>query len=308
MSDAGSKHRLLTRDDFDGLVSAALLSSLGLLREVRFVHPRDMEDGLIDVMQDDIVADLPHRFGRHLAFDHHPSTQDNGQSGNAVVDPTAKSTARVVYNHFGGPEQFPTVTPDLLDAVDKWESADFVRREVLQPEGWDLLAFLLDPRTGLGRFRRFRISNQQLVLDLIETIADNDVESLLDMQDVRERVEVYRDHQDRFADQIRRCSVVRDRVLLVDLRRERTLYAGNRFVKYALFPHVDSSIQVMWAFKRSTAAISVGRSIFDSDLQVDIGSLMASHGGGGYGYAGACQVDAEAVDDTVEQIVTALTT
>ena len=300
------KHRLLTRDDFDGVVSAALLRRQGLIDEVKFVHPRDMEGGVFSVTSRDIIADLPLRPGAYLAFDHHDADLSNGARERFVVDIDARSAARVIYNHFGGAPAFSGVSKDLIDAVDKWESADFTRKEVLDPDGWDLLAFLLDPRTGLGRFRRFRISNHQLMLDLVEYIADHEVHDLLALQDVRERAEVYEDHKENFSKQMRRCSTVRDSALLVDLRRETTLYAGNRFVKYALFPHTDVSVQIMWAFRRSTAAISVGRSIFDSELTVDIGRLMARYGGGGYSYAGACQVAAADVEQTVEEIVETL--
>jgi nanoRNase/pAp phosphatase (c-di-AMP/oligoRNAs hydrolase) len=306
MSYPEGKRRLLTRDDFDGVVSAALLRKIGLIEQVKFVHPRDMEGGVVHVSWRDIIADLPPQPGAYLAFDHHDVDPANGSTAGFVVDVNARSAARVIYNHYGGADRFPAVPTELIDAVDKWESAAFTRKEVLDPEGWDLLGFLLDPRTGLGRFRRFRISNHQLMLDLIDYIADHDAEELLTFEDIRERTDVYESHKKDFSQQIQRCSTVRDTVLLVDLRRETTLFAGNRFVKYALFPHTDASVQVMWAFKRRTAAISVGKSIFDSDLSADIGGVMARYGGGGYSYAGACQVPAENVDQTVEEIIEAL--
>lgn len=306
MSHPEGKRRLLTRDDFDGVVSAALLRKMGLVEQVKFVHPRDMEGGVVHISRRDVIADLPPQSGAYLAFDHHDVDPVNGSTDNFVVDAKARSAARVIYNHYNGADRFPTVSSKLLDAVDKWESAAFTRQEVLDPEGWDLLGFLLDPRTGLGRFRRFRISNHQLMLDLIDYITDHDVEELLTFEDIRERADVYESHKLDFSRQIQHCSTVRDTVLFVDLRRETTLFAGNRFVKYALFPHTDASVQVMWVFKRRTAAISVGRSIFDGDLSADIGGLMARYGGGGYSYAGACQVPADEVDRTVEEIIEAL--
>ena len=306
MSYSEGGKRLLTRDDFDGVVSAALLKKKGVIDLVKFVHPRDMEGGVVHVSRRDIIADLPPNSKAYLAFDHHPGNIGDGNGDRFVVDVDARSAARVIYNHYGGAEGFPSVSPKLLDAVDKWESAAFSRQEVLDPKGWDLLGFFLDPRTGLGRFRRFRVSNHQLMLDLMDQLADLDIEELLTFEDIRERADVYRSHREDFSQQIRRCSTVRDTVLLVDLRRETTLFAGNRFVKYALFPHADASVQVMWAFKRTTAAISVGKSIFDSALEADIGGLMSRYGGGGYSYAGACQVAAPEVDRTVEEIVAAL--
>ena len=52
MSD--KKYRLITRSDFDGLVCAVLLKEMNLIEDIKFVHPKDMQDGLIEVNENDI--------------------------------------------------------------------------------------------------------------------------------------------------------------------------------------------------------------------------------------------------------------
>jgi len=177
-----SQFRLVTRSDFDGLVCGVLLKELDLIDEIAFVHPKDMQDGKIPISARDITTNLPYVPSCHLAFDHHSSELTrNGERhpANYVIDPEAQSAARVVYRHFGGAQRFPRVREDLLAAVDKADAAQFSREEIFDPQGWPLLSFLMDSRTGLGRFRQFRISNYDLMMQLIEECRSHGVEEIL---------------------------------------------------------------------------------------------------------------------------------
>ena len=303
MGGEKKRYRLVTRSDFDGLVCAVLLKELDLIDEIKFVHPKDMQDGLIAISDNDITTNLPYVDGVHLAFDHHLSeSRRNDSTTNYIIDPDAPSAARVVYNHYGGPDRFTNVPEDLMEAVDKGDSASFTMDEVLQPRGWNLLNFIMDARTGLGRFKNFRISNYQLMMDLIDYCREYPIEEILKLQDVRERVELYREHERLFQEQTRNCSSVHDNVLVVDLRGEETIYAGNRFIKYALFPETNVSIQVIWGFKKQNTVLSVGKSIFNRSSQANVGELMLEYGGGGHMSAGTCQVDNDKADDIVAEI------
>lgn len=285
-------YRLITRSDFDGLVCAVLLKDKGLINEIKFVHPKDMQDGLIAVYDTDITANLPFVPGVHLAFDHHLSeTLRNKPAKNYVIDPQAPSAARVIYDHFGGKSAFPDITDELMLAVDKADSAQFNLEEVLNPEKWVLLNFIMDARTGLGRFKNFRISNYQLMMDLIDYCKGHDIQDILGLPDVRERVDLYFSHQNLFRDQLRRCAVLHKNVLVLNLKDEEIIYAGNRFVKYALFPEANISITVLWGYQQQNTVFTVGKSIFNRTSKVNIGELMLKYGGGGHAAAGTCQID-----------------
>ena len=302
-----TRYRLVTRSDFDGLVCAVLLKSKKLIEEIKFVHPKDMQDGLIAISSEDITTNLPYVDGVHLAFDHHYSeTIRVGQRENYIIDPDAPSTARVVYDHFGGADAFPQVTQEMMRAVDKGDSADFTKDEVLHPEDWNLLNFIMDARTGLGRFRNFRISNYQLMMDLIDYCIDHSIEDILKLPDVAERVELYLEHQEKFQEQLRSVAEVRGKVLLVDFRSQDTIYAGNRFVKYALFPDTNVSVQVIWGFKRQNTVLTVGKSIFDRSCSENIGHLMLQYGGGGHAKAGTCQVPNDKAESVLRDVIAAL--
>ncbi|MGI4811694.1 MAG: exopolyphosphatase, partial [Janthinobacterium lividum] len=285
--------RLVTRSDFDGLVCGMLLRELNMIDEIKFVHPKDMQDGIVPITARDIVTNLPYVAGCHLAFDHHASeTLRMGEHRplNHIIDAAAPSAARVVYNHFGGQAAFPRVQLDLLTAVDQADSAQFSLEDILQPQDWVLLNFLMDSRTGLGRFRDFRISNYDLMMQLIEHCRDHTIKQILQLPDVEERVALFRAHRDQFEEQIRRCTVVSGQTAVLDLRNEETIYAGNRFMIYALFPECDISVHVLWGVRKENTVFAIGKSIINRTSPVNIGEICLRHGGGGHEAAGTCQV------------------
>jgi len=301
---AAQKFRLITRSDFDGLVCGVLLKKLDIIDEIKFVHPKDMQDGKIEVSEKDISTNLPFVPGIHLAFDHHESeTIRNEKHDNHIIDPNAPSAARVVYDYYGGSEKFPSNWNDMMEAVDKGDSANFSQAEVLDAEGWSLLNFLMDARTGLGRFREFRVSNYHLMMDLIDYCRDHDINQILELPDVKERIDLYHAHERHFKKQIRRCSSVHGDLVVLDLRNEETIYAGNRFMIYALYPECNISMHVLWGLKKQNTVFAVGKSIFKKDSAVNVGELMLSYGGGGHMAAGTCQVPNDQCDKTMQELI-----
>jgi len=302
---ADTKYRLVTRSDFDGLVCAVLLKHLELVDDIKFVHPKDMQDGTVEVTNRDISTNLPYVPEVHLAFDHHYSeTIRNAEATNHVIDPAAPSAARVVFDYYGGYDVFPRQWEDMMEAVDKGDSAQFNREEVLNPQGWELLNFLMDARTGLGRFRNFRISNYDLMMDLIDYCKDHSIEEILQKPDVQERVELYMEHREKFEEQIKRCATVHKNLVVLDLREEETIWAGNRFVLYALFPETNISIHVLWGLKQQNTVFATGKSIFDKSSKTNVGELMLWYGGGGHDAAGTCQVENDQAVSVLEELIT----
>jgi nanoRNase/pAp phosphatase (c-di-AMP/oligoRNAs hydrolase) len=300
-------YRLITRSDMDGLVCAVLLKEVGLVGEIAFVHPKDMQDGKIEVSANDISTNLPYLPGVAMAFDHHDSEATRvGASGKSahVIETDAPSAARVVYNFFGGSRRFPKVPQDLMLAVDKADAAQFTREDVLDPQGWELLSFLMDARTGLGRFRDFRISNYELMMNLIDFCRDApDINALLQLPDVKERVDLFREHHEMFRDQIERCTTVHGPLAVLDLRDEDIIYAGNRFMIYALFPQTNISCHVMWGKAKQNTVFAFGKSIFDRSNTTHVGELMLRHGGGGHVAAGTCQVETGRAEEVLAELI-----
>ena len=305
------KKRLVTRSDFDGLVCAMILRELDIIDDIKFVHPKDVQDGIIELSKNDITTNLPYDPRVSLAFDHHESEIDRLRSietggGELYIDPDARSAARVVFNYYGGREKLPGITDELMDAVDKGDSADFTVDEILDPKGWVLLHYLMDPRTGLGRIRHFRISNYQLMMQLIGFCMDHTIDEILELPDVKERVDLYFAETEMFKEQLRNLAQIHDKVIVLDLRNEEIIHAGNRFMIYAMYPECQISVHVAWGFKKQNTAVMIGKSIVNKASQVDIGELCLKYGGGGHHNAGTCQLDNDKVDAALPDIIAAL--
>jgi nanoRNase/pAp phosphatase (c-di-AMP/oligoRNAs hydrolase) len=301
------KYRLVTRSDFDGLVCAILLKHINLVDDILFVHPKDMQDGVIKIGVDDISTNLPYVDGIHIAFDHHHSeTIRNEKRDNHIIDPDAPSAARVVYEYYGGKETFPASWKSMMEAVDKADSAQFNMEEVLHAKRWELLNFIMDSRTGLGRFRDFRISNYDLMMHLIEFGKDHSIDQLLELPDIKERTDLYFEHEEKFKEQIKRCATVYGNLVVLDLREEDIIYSGNRFIIYALFPQCNISIHVMWGLKKQNTVFATGKSIFDRSSKTNVGELMLKYNGGGHDAAGTCQVPHDENEACLTKLISAI--
>jgi nanoRNase/pAp phosphatase (c-di-AMP/oligoRNAs hydrolase) len=300
--------RLVTRSDMDGLVCAVLLKEINLVDDILFVHPKDMQDGKIVITENDITTNLPYVDGVHIAFDHHFSeTLRKEKKDNHIIIPTAPSAARVVYDYYGGSEKFPDKFLTMMDAVDKADAAQFSKEDILNPTGWDLLSFLMDARTGLGRFREFKISNYQLMMDLIDYCKDHDIDNIMELPDVKERVSLFYEHTPLAMDQIQRCSTVYDNLVVLDLREEETVYACNRFLIYALYSDCNISIHQMWGFKKQNIVFATGGSIVNRSCKSNIGELMLKYGGGGHEKAGTCQIAIDKADEVKAELIEVIT-
>ena len=302
-----TKYRLVTRSDFDGLVCAALLKELDLIDDILFVHPKDMQDGKVDINDRDITTNLPYVASAYLAFDHHLSeTMRNEKADNHIIDPDAPSAARVVFDYYGGADKFPNISDELMAAVDKGDAAQFNKEEILDPRGWDLMNFLMDARTGLGRFREFRISNYQLMMDLIDKCREMSIDEILKLPDVSERVELYLDHQPKANEQIMRCATVHKNLVVLNLQNEDEIWATNRFIIYALFPQCNISIHRLWGLKQQNTVFAIGKSILDRSSKTNVGELCLGYGGGGHQAAGTCQVSNEKADEVLAELISTI--
>jgi len=295
--------RLVTRSDFDGLACATLLKQLGVIDEYLFAHPKDLQDGRVEISSNDVLANVPYVKGCGLWFDHHTSEKDRlGDIEFEGASEPLPSCARVVYNYYGA-DKFPAACDDFVKAVDKVDSANLAVEEITNPTGWILLGFIMDPRTGLGRYRDYRISNYQLMLDMIEYCRTMTAQEILEINDVKERVDKYFGDSDNFARMLRDNAEVHCDAVVLDLRKQEPIYCGNRFMIYTLFPECSISVRVIWGFKKQNVVLSVGHSIINRTSKVDVGALMLTLGGGGHKAVGTCQVPEAEVPETLEKVL-----
>lgn len=300
------KHRFVTRADFDGLVCAVMLKELDLIDEVKFVHSQDVLEGLVDITERDITANLPYVASAHRVFQYGAREQSRNTAHvrNHVFDPQAPSAARLMWLHYGGQFTLPNVTEAMLRAVDQSCSGHFRVEDVLHPKGWTLLSFLVDARTGLGRFRNFTISNLQLMESLVDAIRTQPLDKLLELPDVRERVDLYFEQEGLAVDQLLAASTVHDNVVVLDLRDQETIWATNRFMIYALYPQCNLVIWRMWGRERRNTVFALGTSIFEQSCATDVGELCQRFGGSGHRAAGSLQVEHPMADKVLDELLT----
>lgn len=296
--------RLLTRADFDGLGCAAILKDLGIINRWKFVHPKDVQDGKVAVNSDDILANIPYVEGCKMWFDHHASEAERLTTavpfeGEARLAP---STARIVYEFYGGENKMPHFV-EMVEYVDKVDSADLTREEIMDPKGWVLLGFVMDPRTGLGRFHDFKISNYALMEKLIDACREMSIDEILDMPDVKERLEVYFEQQALFKDMIEKHTKIDENVIITDLRDVDPIYTGNRFFIYSLFPEQNVSVWIVDGKDKKSCSIAVGHSILNHSCNTNVGHLMLKFGGGGHHRVGTAQVPYEEASAVIEEMV-----
>lgn len=296
--------RLVTRSDFDGLVCGALLLEAGIIDSWKFAHPKDLQDGLVPVDENDCLANVPFVEGCGLWFDHHSSEFERNQlegkyKGESRIAP---SCARIIYEYYGGRERFPQFD-DIMTAVDKVDSGDLTAEEVMNPQGWILVGFLMDPRTGLGRWRQFSISNYQLMEKLMHCCREMSTEEILQIPDVRERIEVYNEQTEKFKEMVKAHTRVEGNVIISDLRGVDPIYTGNRFMIYSMYPQQNISAWIVSGRGGMGCSAAVGHSILNRTSDVNVGSLMLKYNGGGHKKVGTCQFTDETMKTQLPQML-----
>lgn len=300
--------RLVTRSDFDGLACAVLLVEAGVVDSYKFVHPKDVQDGKVEVTKDDVLTNIPYVPGCGLWFDHHSSEEERLKLKDEFKyegeSRPAPSCARVVYDYYGGADKFSRLDETgLMAAVDKSDSADFTKEEILDPKGWVLLSFIMDARTGLGRYRDYRISNYKLMEDMIQYCRTKTAEEILEIDDVKERVKRYFEQEQAYEKMIKDNSSVDGNVLIINLLDLPEIVSGNRFKEYVLYPEINVSVRVIWGKGKQNVVFTVGHSIVKKTSKTNVGSLMLEYGGGGHAVVGTCQVPEQRWEQDLNAIV-----
>ena len=296
--------RLITRSDFDGLACGALLKEAGIIDNWKFAHPKDLQDGLVEVTEDDCLANVPFVPGCGLWFDHHSSEHERNElkgkyKGESRITP---SCARIIYDYYGGSKRFSHFD-EMMEAVDKVDSGNLTIDEIMNPTGWILIGFLMDPRTGLGRWRNFTISKYQLMEKLIDACRTMTTEEILNMPDVKERIDVYFEQTALFKEMVKNHTKVEKDVIISDLRGVNPIYSGNRFMIYSMYPKQNISVWIVDGKGGEGCSAAVGYSILNRTSNVNVGSLMLKYGGGGHKAVGTCQFTKDNMDKQLPKLI-----
>lgn len=287
-----NKASLFTKSDFDGLVCAALLKNAGMVNNIVFVHGFDVEQGRVEIKEGDIMCNLPETAPCKLCFNYGAGLND------------AKSSARLVYDYIGENASYENkdLVLDLLHAVDKAQSGEFTIEDVLEPKAWDMLNFIMDSRTGLGRVRAFRMSNYAIMMRLVDFLLSYSPDKILEMPDIKERLDYYEDSKDEYREMLEYNSREDGGILIIDLRDEQYLKPANRFMKYAIYPDCEVAIQIMWGLRQKNTVFALGSSIFSKSM-LDLENIISEFGGMGHRYSGSIQVENANADEVLTKLI-----
>lgn len=287
--------RLITRGDLDGLTCAVFITQKEQIDELLFAHPKDMQDGLVEVRQGDAVANLPYHPMCGLWFDHHESEEEAAQvarfRGRYGVAPSA---ARLVYEYYEDPA-FARYG-EMLAETDRVDSARLAVEDVIHPARWVLLSYTLDPRSGLGQFKQYFVK-------LLDAAKTQRIEDILEIPEVSGQVQRWRVEQERFEEVTREHSYLDRSVIVTDFRELDARPVGNRFLVFTMYPQGNIQALIFWGRERKNVVVAVGHSIFNRTSKVHVGKLLGQYGGGGLKGAGTCQLPTEQADQKISEII-----
>ena len=288
--------RLVTRGDLDGLVSAVLIREMENIDQTELIHPQDITDKRFIVRKDDILANLPYHPDCGMWFDHHVLTDSNEKPGGTFkgLYRQAPSTARVILEYYKDPKlnRFET----LVSETDRMDSARLNENDVLNPQGYILLGYTMDPRSGLGTFKDYFLS-------LMDALRDQSIEQILQMPEVKNRIDRMKSEWEQFKQLTIQHSKMEKNVVITDFRDVDPVPVGNRFLVYTLFPEANVSVRIHWGPKKQHVAVVVGHAIFNRTCQVNVGELMSEYGGGGHYGAGSALIWEESSAEEIREII-----
>jgi hypothetical protein len=288
--------RLVTRADLDGLTSAVLITDMEPIDSIELIHPQDLTDKKFEILKGDILANLPYHPNAGKWFDHHLLTESNLKPPEKFDGAYrhAPSTARIIEEYYKSPKL--KKYDALIEETDRMDSANLTLEDVLDPKGYILLGYTIDPRTGLGGFKGY-------FMLLLDALKNKSIDDILQMPEVQHRVNQMRSDWLIFKRLTLENSRIDGNVVLTDFRHIEKIPIGNRFLVYTLFPDANVSVRVHWGPQRQFVAVVVGHSIFNRTCKVNIGELMSDFGGGGHVGAGAAPLKADTANADIEEII-----
>jgi hypothetical protein len=308
--------RLVTRADFDGLASGALITKFEDIDSYLFVEPKFMQDGLVEVRNGDIIANLPFHPNCSLWFDHH-ITNAMPQFDHPIMPGKggfrlAPSAARVVCEYYteiskptgpGSAERLAFLNSDrikhLLEETDKIDAGRLTREDVLSPQGYVLISMTTDGRNA---------GDEPYWLRVIALLRDETLENMFNDAEVKRRCQQILDEQEQLRRILLERTALKGNVIYADLRGIVKIPDGNRFLVFTLFPEGNIQVKVSDDSQRSnTTAISVGYNIFNPTSKVNVGELLQRYGGGGHKVVGSCRVPNDQAEQAITEIVAAVT-
>ncbi len=286
--------RIVTRPDFDGVVCAALLyEAENIKKPVKWVEPNDMQKGLVDIHEGDIIANLPYDDRCALWFDHHHTNEIHKPfNGSFKIAPSA---AGIIFEYYK--ERFKQDYRELIKETDKIDSADLSLDEVLHPENY---GYVLLSMTILGCDEH----NERYWNRLVDLLRKFDIQRVLQDPEVKAHCDAVVEMNKTYKQILKENTKLIQHVSITDFRSFDKTPVGNRFLVYSLFPEAIVSVKIRYDNgDKEKVAVSVGHSIFNRNCHVNVGLMLSRFEGGGHRGAASCRFAASKADDYIPKII-----
>jgi len=286
--------RIVTRPDFDGVVCAVLLyEALDVNEPVLWAEPNDLQKGLVEIHDQDVIANLPFHENCRLWFDHHYTNRTNMPFEGAFK--IAPSAAGIVFEYYK--DRFQLDYRELVSVTDKIDSADLTLDEVLHPENYDYVLLSMTILNGDAPDTSYWDR-------LVDLLRKNEIQNVLADPEVKQRCRAVVDQNKKYHEYLKAHTHLEGHVAVTDFRGLNKTPVGNRFLVYSLYPESVVHMRIRYEDRRKEmVVINVGHSIFNRNCKVNVGLMLAEFGGGGHCGAGSTRFPASKADEYISRII-----
>ncbi len=304
--------RIITHNDFDGIISACICSYCLGVNFFVFTGPRVVAEARLPITHRDVVCDLPYPLECGLWFDHHEGNLEEVRY--RKIDPATipgrfealPSCAHVVYNHFHDrhlPDHFPELVAqaDILDAFDYKDIEDW-RQETP--------AKIIDGAIKLDD--KDRELKWQFMRSLILQLKERPLTAVADSPSVRKRYRAYLLEEEKMLQQVAgEISFLpqdsEHKIIIIDLTRHNRQPHILKQLAFLLHPQALAVIEINSIFrnqvKSNDFSISMSLSLNFNSIEhtKDVGDIMRTLNiGSGHPGAGAGVVRCNSKDEMLK--------
>lgn len=285
--------RIVTRPDFDGVVSAVLLRDIFDITEpVKWIEPYEMKERAGEIQEGDIIANLPYSEGCSLWFDHHLSNRIYADFEGESRE--APSAAGIIFEYYKG--KFSRDFTELVRQTDRIDSADITMDEVLNASEYP---FMLLSSTISGR----EAEDESYWNRVVDLLLCSPLDRVMEDESVRARYSKVLEQDRAYSLILKEHSEVFKNISVTDLRSLEIEPKGNRFLVYSLFPGILVDVKIRFDKRdRSRVVLSMGENIFNRGNRINLGEVASLYNGGGHRGAGSCSFPASDAEDIIEKI------
>ena len=293
-------NKIITHDDFDGLICATICSHALRIEEIQFTGPRTVSEARISITKEDVVCDLPYPLECGMWFDHHEGNFE--EVTYRGIDPKTirgrfepkQSCARVIFEYFTEREPLP---PHFIPMVDEADVIDAFCYSSLEDWRRETPGKIIDSSLKIQTFTTHQ--KWEYLRHLIFLLKNNPIDTIAARPEVRGRYKTFQDEEKAMLEQIgQHISFLpedTDQYLIIldttHLKRQPRLLKNLAFL---LYPDAEAIIEMKNMFQHGTKtndlsiSMSLSLNLNSIEHHKDVGDIMRQLNiGSGHKGAGA---------------------